>query len=242
MSTGPSTNYRAATYRAIDGQRPLQLGTRRRILKRAAALCLIAASPLATRRAGAAGPEPCRIAILGDSLTAGYGVALEEAFPVRLEAALREAGHACEIIDAGVSGDTSAGGRARLDWVLGDDPTHLLVELGGNDALRALPVDAMEANLAAIIEGAQARGVSVMLLGMLAPPNLGSRYTEAFAAVFPRLAERYAVPLYPFFLDGVAADPAYLTEDGIHPNAAGVARIVERLLPSVEIWLDESAD
>lgn len=180
--------------------------------------------------------------MLGDSLTAGYGVALEDAFPVRLEAALRDQGHACAVIDAGVSGDTSAGGRARLDWVLGDDPTHLLVELGGNDALRALPVDAMQANLAAIIEGAQARGVHVMLLGMLAPPNLGARYTDAFAAVFPTLAERYAVPLYPFFLDGVAAEPAYLTPDGIHPNAAGVDLIVERLLPSVEIWLAETRD
>ncbi len=161
---------------------------------------------------------------------------------MRLDAALDAAGHACEIIDAGVSGDTSAGGRARLDWVLGDEPTHLMVELGGNDALRALPVDAMEANLAAIVEGAQARGIHVMLLGMLAPPNLGARYTEAFAAVFPRLAERYDVPLYPFFLDGVAAEPDYLTPDGIHPNAQGVALIVERLLPSVTAWLDETSD
>ncbi len=161
---------------------------------------------------------------------------------MRLAAALDEAGHACEIIDAGVSGDTSAGGRARLDWVLGDQPTHLMVELGGNDALRALPVDAMEANLAAIVEGAQAEGVHVMLLGMLAPPNLGARYTEAFAAVFPRLAERYGVPLYPFFLDGVAAEPAYLNPDGIHPNAEGVAVIVERILPSIENWLDKTAD
>jgi len=179
--------------------------------------------------------------VLGDSLTAGYGVALEDAFPVRLEAALDDRGYACAVLDAGVSGDTSAGGLARLDWVLGDDPTHLLVELGGNDALRALPVDAMAANLAAIIEGAQARGVHVMLLGMLAPPNLGSRYTDAFAAVFPALAERYDVPLYPFFLDGVAAEPALLNADGIHPNAAGVAVIVERLLPAVTAWLDGTA-
>lgn len=235
MNTGPSDNHRA-----IDGQHPIQLGTRRRFLKRAARVCVVAAWFIAALSATSA--EACRIAILGDSLTAGYGVALEDAFPVRLAAALDEAGHACEIIDAGVSGDTSAGGRARLDWVLGDQPTHLMVELGGNDALRALPVDAMEANLAAIVEGAQAEGVHVMLLGMLAPPNLGARYTEAFAAVFPRLAERYGVPLYPFFLDGVAAEPAYLNPDGIHPNAEGVAVIVERILPSIENWLDKTAD
>ena len=232
------------TFWPIDCRHGFQSGARRRILKRTAALCLAtawAAGTLAPGRLRAAGPTPCRLAVLGDSLTAGYGVALDDAFPVRLEAALDDRGYACTVLDAGVSGDTSAGGLARLDWVLGDDPTHLLVELGGNDALRALPVDAMQANLAAIIEGAQARGVHVMLLGMLAPPNLGSRYTDAFAAVFPNLAERYDVPLYPFFLDGVAAEPALLTADGIHPNAEGVAVIVERLLPAVQAWLDGTA-
>lgn len=228
----------------IDCRHGFQSGARRRFLKRTGMVCLAAvcagwtAAPLP---AGAKGPTPCRLAVLGDSLTAGYGVALEDAFPVRLEAALDDRGYACAVLDAGVSGDTSAGGLARLDWVLGDDPTHLLVELGGNDALRALPVDAMAANLAAIIEGAQARAVHVMLLGMLAPPNLGSRYTDAFAAVFPALAERYDVPLYPFFLDGVAAEPALLNADGIHPNAAGVAVIVDRLLPAVTAWLDGTA-
>ncbi len=221
-----------------------QSGTRRRFLKRAAAIAAALAGAAAAEAAEALGTSKtasCRIAVLGDSLTAGYGVALEEAFPVQLEEALHDRGHPCEVLDAGVSGDTSAGGLARLDWVLGDSPTHLLVELGGNDALRALPVDAMQANLAAIIERAQAEGIHVMLLGMLAPPNLGSRYGDAFAAVFPRLAERYDVPLYPFFLDGVAAEPGLLTEDGIHPNARGVAVIVDRLLPAVEAWLDTTS-
>jgi acyl-CoA thioesterase-1 len=214
-------------------------GARRRFLNLAGLLAVLlgvaAASPPTAAAPG------CRLAVLGDSLAAGYGVALDEAFPARLEAALAAAGTPCEVLNAGVSGDTTAGGLARLDWVLGDAPTHLLVELGGNDALRAIPVEAMEANLAGIIEGAEAAGVEVMLAGMLAPPNLGARYTDAFAAVFERLAERYDVPLYPFFLDGAIQDPDLMAEDGIHPNAAGVAVIVERILPYVVTWLDGAA-
>lgn len=179
----------------------------------------------------------CRLAVLGDSLAAGYGLAIADAFPERLQAALGEAGLACTVINAGVSGDTSAGGLARLDWVLGDQPTHLLVELGGNDALRAIPTDTLEANLAGIIEGARERGVEVMLAGMLAPPNLGPRYAAAFEAVYPSLSERYDVPLYPFFLDGAIQDPDLMQADGIHPNADGVAVIVERLAPVVRDWI-----
>lgn len=182
----------------------------------------------------------CRIAILGDSLTAGYGVELTEAFPAVLEAALQRRSVACEVIDAGVSGDTSAGGRARLAWVLSDEPTHLLVELGGNDGLRGLPVDQLEANLAAIIEGARTAGVAVMLAGMFAPPNFGTDYTEAFAAVYGDLADRYSIPLYPFILDGVVSDPALMQPDGIHPNRAGVEEMVQRILPSIEKWLKNS--
>lgn len=187
--------------------------------------------------AGAGEAAACRLAVLGDSLTAGYGVAEREAFPVRLEAALRERGLECAVINAGVSGDTSAGGAARLDWVLGDAPSHLLVELGGNDALRALPAEQLEANLASIIERAAARGVQVMLAGMVAPPNLGRAYVDAFAAVYADLARTYDVPLYPFFLDGAVLDPALMQPDGIHPNARGVEVIVERIAPSVADWL-----
>lgn len=208
-------------------------GIGQRFLNLAVALLCLAAVGISSARAA-----ECRIAVLGDSLTAGYGVDLAEAFPVRLEAALAAEGVACEVLNAGVSGDTTAGGLARLDWVLGDEPTHLLVELGGNDALRAIPAETVEANLAGIVEGARAEGVEVMLAGMLAPPNLGLRYTDAFAAVFPRVAEQYGVPLYPFFLDGAIQDPALMAPDGIHPNPLGVAVIVERILPHVMAWLD----
>jgi len=202
-----------------------------------AAAIVAAGCGTATARPASGAATECRLAVLGDSLAAGYGVAMADAFPTRLEAALRAEAVDCAVINAGVSGDTSAGGLARLDWVLGDQPTHLLVELGGNDALRAIPTDTLEANLAGIIEGAQAAGVEVMLAGMLAPPNLGPRYARAFEAVFPALAERYGVPLYPFFLDGAIQDPALMQGDGIHPNARGVAVIVERMAPAVRDWI-----
>lgn len=205
-----------------------------RLNRRRALLVLAAAALLPAPAATAAA---CRLAVLGDSLTAAYGLAVEDGFPARLEAALRERGRDCVVLDAGVSGDTSAGGRARLDWVLADRPTHLLVELGANDGLRALPPEQLEANLDAIVTTARARGVSVMIAGMLAPPNLGDAYGEAFAAAYRRVAERHGVPLYPFFLDGVAAVPELNQGDGIHPNAQGVREIVARILPSIEAWL-----
>ncbi len=181
----------------------------------------------------------CRIVVFGDSLVAGYGLAPEEAFPARLDEALDAAGYAyCEVVNAGVSGDTTAGGRARIDWVLADRPTHLLLELGANDALRALPVPQMRANLAAIIERARSAGTAVLLAGMLAPPNLGEAYGRAFAAVYRELARRYGIPLDPFFLEGVAGDPRYLQADGLHPNAAGVEVMVGRILPTVLAWLE----
>lgn len=185
--------------------------------------------------------EGCRIAVLGDSLTSGYGLPLVEGFPAQLERRLHDEGFACEVLDAGVAGDTSAGGLTRVDWVLADEPTHVIVELGGNDALRALPPEAMEENLDAIISRLKAGGVEVLLAGMLAPPNLGREYGEAFAAVFPRLAERHDVPLYPFFLEGVATVPDLNQPDGIHPSAQGVATIVENIFPTVEAWLRDTA-
>lgn len=213
-------------------------GTRRRFLNLATALACAAAFGTSPAASPAMATADCRLAVLGDSLAAGYGVALEDAFPAQLERALAGEGVACAVLNAGVSGDTSAGGLGRIDWVLGDQPSHLLVELGGNDALRAIPVDTLEANLAGIIERAQAEGVAVKLAGMLAPPNLGARYTDAFAAVYADLARRYEVPLYPFFLDGAIEDRALMQPDGIHPNAAGVQVIVERILPHVVTWLN----
>jgi acyl-CoA thioesterase-1 len=192
--------------------------------------------------AATAPPDACRVAVLGDSLTAGFGVALEDAFPARLEEALRARGLACDVLDAGVSGDTSAGGRSRLAWVLADQPTHLVVELGGNDGLRGLPVAQLEANLAAIIEEAQAAGVPVFLAGMVAPPNLGREYTEAFKAVYPRLAETYDVPLYPFFLEGAVLQNTLMQPDGIHPNPAGVQVIVDGIADPIADWLKNTRE
>lgn len=173
------------------------------------------------------------IVALGDSLTAGYGLVAADAFPVRLESALRAAGKRVRVIDAGVSGDTTAGGRARLDRALADEPDAAIVQLGANDALRGIDPEETLGNLAAILQVLKERGVRVLLAGMLAPPNLGDRYAGAFNAVYPALAAAHDVPLYPFFLDGVAANPALNQADGVHPTAEGVERIVKGILPYV---------
>lgn len=211
----------------------LQMVRFRAALKIALLALVVGAGP------GTVTAEPgCRIAVLGDSLASGYGLRLEDAFPARLEAALRDAGYACEVLDAGVSGDTSAGGRSRLDWTLADEPSHVIVELGGNDALRGLPPEQMADNLDAILTRLAEEEVPALLAGMLAPPNLGRAYGGEFQAVFPRLAEKHGVPLYPFFLEGVAAEWELNQPDRIHPNEAGVDEIVRRILPTVTEWLD----
>ena len=187
--------------------------------------------------AAAAGGETV-IAVLGDSLTAGFGLSPEDAFPAQLETRLRRDGLDVRAVNAGVSGDTSAGGRARLDWVLADTPDLVIVELGANDALRGLAPAETEANLDAVLAVLTGRGIAVLLTGMLAPPNFGPDYGREFRAVFPRLADKYAVPFYPFFLDGVAAQPRLNQADGIHPNAEGVAEIVARIAPYVRRVID----
>lgn len=187
------------------------------------------------------GDRPTILA-LGDSLTAGYGLAKSESFPAVLEEALADAGRPAEVINAGVSGDTSKGGLSRVDWLLTDKPDLVLLELGSNDGLRALDPAQTYQNLAAIIEKAQAAGAHVLLAGMLAPPNLGREYGEEFNDVFPRLADDYDVTFYPFFLEGVAAEPELNLSDGMHPNAQGVEVIVENILPSVIDALDEAAE
>jgi acyl-CoA thioesterase-1 len=176
-----------------------------------------------------------RLVVLGDSLTAGYGLPKNQAFPARLQAALTAQGLDIEVVDAGVSGDTSAGGLARLDWAIGNSPPdYAIVELGANDGLRGLPPRAMQDNLDAIITRLKARNIRVLLAGMRAPRNLGREYAEEFDAVFVQLAKKHDVPLYPFFLDGVATNPDLNQGDGLHPNAAGVDAIVERILPFVK--------
>ncbi len=180
--------------------------------------------------AGIASAETLVLA-LGDSLTAGYGLAADQAFPAKLQAALRNRGLAVRVINAGVSGDTSAGGRARLNWSLADKPAAAIIELGANDAMRGLDPDATRGNLDAIIAELKKRGIAVLLAGMLAPPNLGPEYEARFNAIYPDLAAKHGVLFYPFFLDGVAAVPELNQTDGIHPTAAGVDIIVEGLLP-----------
>ncbi len=182
--------------------------------------------------------ETARLAVLGDSLTAGYGLAAADASPVRLQAWLRGRGRDVRVINAGVSGDTSAGGLARLGWLLADKPGFVIVELGANDGLRGIAPGETKANLDAILTRLKGAGVAVLLTGMLAPPNMGAEYGADFARIFGRLAARHGVPLYAFFLDGVAADPGLNQGDGIHPTAAGVAVIVGRIGPYVERLLD----
>lgn len=178
-----------------------------------------------------------RLLVLGDSLAAGYGLAAGEDFPAQLENALRQAGHRVRVINAGVSGDTTAGGLARLDWAMAEQPHLVIVELGANDALRGLPPEQTLANLDAILERLGRSGALALLAGMRAPRNLGGEYTTAFDRIFPQLAKKHRVALYPFFLEGVVLDPALNQADGIHPNERGVAVIVARILPAVEALL-----
>jgi acyl-CoA thioesterase-1 len=205
-------------------------GARRRIINIVlVSLVLTLLSPAAGRA-----DRPIKLLVLGDSLTAGYGLPSDESFPARLQAALKADKRDVAVINAGVSGDTSAGGRARIDWVLADKPDFAIVELGGNDGLRGLDPAVTDQNLDAVLTRLDQSGIPVLLAGMLAPPNLGREYGEQFKAVFPRLAEKHHARLYPFFLDGVAADPALNQGDGIHPNAKGVDVIVARIMPAVK--------
>jgi acyl-CoA thioesterase I len=195
---------------------------------------LTAMVALALLLAGQAHAETMRIVALGDSLTAGYGLDDEDSFPVVLEAELRQRGHDVEVINAGVSGDTTRGGLERLDWSVPEGIDAVIVELGANDALRGIEPAATRANLDRILERLVARDIAVLLAGMQAPPNLGADYADAFNAIYPDLAERHDVLLYPFFLEGVAAERQLNQPDGMHPNEAGVQEIVNRMVEPVE--------
>jgi acyl-CoA thioesterase-1 len=204
-------------------------------------------SPRDTRKDAPAGPAGAvprearlRLLVFGDSLSAGYGLAHPDGFEAQLQAALKAAGHDVTIVDGAVSGDTSAGGRARLDWVLADGVNAAIVEFGGNDGLRGVDPKELEANLSAILDMLAARHIPVLLTGMYPPPNLGPDYSEAFHAVYERLGQRQGVLYDQFFLDGVAAVPSLNQADGMHPNPEGVKRIVARLLPLVEKLLAEA--
>jgi acyl-CoA thioesterase-1 len=187
-----------------------------------------------------AGERPVVLA-LGDSLTAGYGLPPGKAFPEQLQSALRDSGIDAKVINGGVSGDTSAGGLARLDWLLGDKPDLVIVELGANDGLRGLDPANTRDNLDRIIARIHKTGAQVLLAGMVAPANLGGEYGEKFASLYPALAQKHGTAFYPFFLDGVAMNPALNQEDGIHPTAEGIAMIVGKMLPVVIGGLAEAA-
>ena len=192
------------------------------------ALCTLALGPLQALA------EPLRIVGFGDSLMAGYRLGPGEGFTEKLQAALQARGHDVVIANAGVSGDTTSGGLSRLDWSVPDGTRLVILELGANDMLRGITPDITEKNLAAMISRLKARKIAVLLAGMHAAPNLGSDYQQAFDAIYPKLAEKYGVALYPFFLDGVAGDHALELDDAMHPNARGIDRMVERILPTVE--------
>ncbi len=179
---------------------------------------------------------------LGDSLMAGYELPSELAFAARLEKALRDKGHEVNIINAGVSGDTSADGLARLDWSVADGTDGVILELGANDALRGLPPAETRKNIDAIIMRLKERNIAVLLIGILAPPNMGPDYQQQFNSIYPDLAAKYDLDLYPFFLDGVALDPKLQLKDGMHPNGEGTQVMAKRVLPMAEKFLGKIAN
>lgn len=187
--------------------------------------------------AQAAAERPLKLVALGDSLTAGYGLPASAAFPVKLQKALRDKGIAVEISNAGVSGDTTSGGLARLDWSLPKDVDGVILELGANDALRGIDPQVARQSLEEILKRLKARAIPVLLCGMYAPPNYGAQYAAKFNAIYPELAKQYDVPLYPFFLDGVATVERLNQPDGLHPTEAGVDAIVAKILPTVEAFI-----
>jgi acyl-CoA thioesterase I len=178
--------------------------------------------------------EPVTILALGDSLFAGYGLDQPQSYPAQLEVALKAKGLDVKVLNAGVSGDTAAQGAARLGWALSDDVDAVIVELGANDALRGLPPEQAEAALNEIAKTISDKKLPLLLMGMRAPPNMGPDYAQKFEPMFERVAQKYGAAIYPFFLDGVAADASLNQSDGIHPNPQGVQVIVERTLPAVE--------
>lgn len=184
--------------------------------------------------------EGKKLVVFGDSLVAGFGLEPGAAFPEQLDKALDAKGIKIEIINAGVSGDTTSSGLARLDWSVGEGVNAVILELGANDALRGIPTELSEKNLDIMIAKFKERNIKVLLTGMMAPPNMGASYGEAFNDIYERLAKKHDIQLYPFFLDGVAADPNLNQADGIHPTKEGIAIIVEKILPSTEEFLNKT--
>ena len=197
-----------------------------------------AAAPAPAAPAPAPAPARPRVVVLGDSIAAGYGLRREESFPARLQERIDREGHRFEVVNAGVSGDTSAGGLRRLDWALDGDVRVVIVELGGNDGLRGLPPEELRKNLVAIVRAAKARHLAVLLCGMEAPPNAGPSYATAFRDVYSTVAREEHVPLVRFVLDGVAGIETLNQQDGIHPNVEGAKRVADTVWPALEPLLD----
>jgi acyl-CoA thioesterase-1 len=200
-------------------------------------LLLIAAEPAFAQSSVASGGAPIKMVVLGDSLSAGLGLSGLDAFPAKLQKALKAKGITVDMTNAGVSGDTSSGGRDRLDWSVPQGTQVVIVELGANDALRGTDPAVTRAALTDIVKQLKGRGIAVMLCGMVAPPNYGTDFAARFNSIYPDIAKSYGVPLYPFFLEGVAANPKLNQADGMHPTAEGVDIIVKNILPAVEAFL-----
>jgi acyl-CoA thioesterase-1 len=197
-------------------------------------LPLIVAASAAPLSHAATQQTPVALVAFGDSLTAGYGLRASDAFPRQLQMALEAKGHKVEILNAGVSGDTTAGGLERLDWALEPKPDGVILELGANDALRGTNPSEARANLDKMLANITSKGIDVLIAGMKAPNNWGRDYVKDFDAIYPDLATKYRAPLYPFFLEGIALDRSFAQADGLPPTAAGVAEIVKRILPDAE--------
>ena len=202
-------------------------------------LSLMLLAPVTANAQATASREtmPVKMVVLGDSLSAGFGLSGPAAFPARLQKALYSKGIAVDMINAGVSGDTSSGGRDRLDWSVPDGTNAVILELGANDALRGVDPKVTRSALTDILTRLKARGIAVLLCGMLAPPNYGVEYSANFNAIYPDLAKQFGVPLYPFFLEGVATEEKLNQPDGLHPTAEGIDVIVKNILPTVEAFL-----
>jgi len=205
-------------------------------------LALMTVAGPASGPAWADATKPVKLVVLGDSLSAGLGLPAQEAFPAKLQKALQAKGIEIDMTNAGVSGDTASGGRDRLDWSVPDGTEGVIVELGANDALRGIDPDVTRSALTEIVQRLKARKIPVMLCGMLAPPNYGAEYAARFNSIYPDLAKKFDVPLYPFFLDGVAADAKLNQADGIHPTAQGVDIIVRNMMPTVEAFIGTIAE
>jgi len=200
-------------------------------------LTLVATEPGFAQGAAISPEKPIKMVVLGDSLSAGYGLPVPAAFPERLKESLQNNGIKVDMVNAGVSGDTSSGGRDRLDWSVPEGTQAVILELGANDALRGTDPAVTRSALSDILTRLKARNIAVLLCGMVAPPNYGSEYSARFNAIYPDLAKSFGVPLYPFFLQGVAADAKLNQADGLHPTAEGVDVIVKNILPTVQAFV-----